>query len=204
MADYILLFFENPIKATEAVAWLEKAVAQDHAFAKCQLADIYFEGIKDDVGSGTPVDKVIEPDNVKALELLFSAAEQDNICAINKLVRIYKKGENGISIDLAQSHKWLLKTAVLGNTDSMTMVGDNYLNGYGVEQSDLHAYMWYHTASEVAGDTYKPTPEMITQGFVYIDHNAERLKPLIEKMAPEDITEAKNLSLIWIKEHKPT
>ncbi|WP_156176709.1 tetratricopeptide repeat protein [Kiloniella spongiae] len=203
LADHILLFFENPKKATEALAWLEKAVAQDHAFAKCELADIYFEGITDDIASGTPVDKEIKPDPDKAIELLNSAAEQNSICALNKLSRIHQKGKYGIPVNLTEAHKWLVKTAELGNTDSMTMVGDNYANGHGVEQSDLHAYMWYHTASEITGDSNKPTPEMIAYGIVYVDHNAERLKPLDERMPSDKITEAKNLSRLWIDEHKP-
>ncbi len=203
LADHILLFYENPKKVTEALAWLEKAAAQDHAFAKCKLADIYFEGITDDFASGTPVDKEIKPDTDKAMELLNSAADQNSICALNKLVRIHQKGKYGVPVNLAEAHKSLVKTAELGNTSSMTMVGDNYLNGHGIEQSDIHAYMWYHTASEVLGDSNKPTPEMIAHGIVYVDHNAERIKPLDEKMSSKQIAEAKNLSQIWIDEHKP-
>ena len=80
--------------------------------------------------------------------------------------------------------KWYRKAAEQGNEDAQGAVGDRYRRGEGVLEDFVQAYAWYNIAA--------------ANGEVLAKGSKGRLA---EKMTPEQITKAQELSTEMVKKN---
>lgn len=78
----------------EAVAWYRKAADQGDAGGEFGLGQMYAKG------------EGVKQDNEKALAHILRAAEKNHLSAAIAMKDIYKNGNYGVAVDLAQSEKW--------------------------------------------------------------------------------------------------
>jgi TPR repeat protein len=146
------------------LAELRKAANQGDATAQASLAWKYLKG------HGVP------QDDKKAVQWYTKAAEQGNTRAQNNLGELYTKGD-GVSRDDKEALKWYTKAARQGYAFSQTTLAKMYHKGECVPQDNIHAYAWYHHA-ELNGH----------------EESARLRKQLETRMAPDEITSARELS----------
>lgn len=60
----------------------------------------------------------------------------------------YQNGSNGVPKNYKKAVKWYRKAARQGDADAQYNLGWMYENGYGVQKSNVNAYMWYKSAME--------------------------------------------------------
>ncbi len=122
----------------EALAWLERAAAQDLAPAQYRLGSMYEKGI------GT------ERDVSVARAWYERAAAQGNARAMHNIGVLYAEGAFG-EADFEEAVMWFEQGARLGVPDSQFNLGIIYGRGLGVTQDLAGSYMWFD-ASAKAGD----------------------------------------------------
>jgi TPR repeat protein len=90
---------------TNAVAWLERAAAEDVPAAVGRLANLYANG------------KGVTADGAKAVQLYEAAADKGDAFAQMQLGLRYAKGE-GVTQDYVQAHKWVNLAAAGGDAEA--------------------------------------------------------------------------------------
>ncbi len=122
----------------EALAWLERAAAQDLAPAQYRLGSMYEKGI------GT------ERDASVARAWYERAAAQGNARAMHNIGVLYAEGAFG-EANFEEAVTWFEQGARFGVPDSQFNLGIIYGRGLGVPQDLAGSYMWFD-ASAKAGD----------------------------------------------------
>jgi TPR repeat protein len=118
----------------EAVAWFEKAVAQNHENAMITLAWMY--------ANGTGVDV----DEDRARELYLRAAELGSAKAQYVVATMYRFAQYGVKKDIAVAVDWYLKSANQGMATAQFALGKMIMEGKGVAQDDEAALQWLSLA----------------------------------------------------------
>ena len=184
---------------------LKEAEGGDPA-AQLALADIYIDG------------EIVPQNYEQALEWYRQAAQQGNAHAMYNVGVFYDKGygvdvdfeeaskwfrkaaDNGfpaalynigimyeygqaVPKDYAKAHEYYLMAAEKGEPSAQFSLGLLYDKGLGVEKNYVTAYMWW----EITGD-----------GYIHARHNRESIAT---EMTPMQISEAKRLASLWLKEH---
>jgi hypothetical protein len=159
--------------SVKAVFWLEKASAQGHAQAKCDLGVhcYYGNGVRKnskkalelwssaaelgirDAGSWKMIalrDLLHDPysQSGAAFEKLIDAAESGDSTAQYELGNYYLTDGGRFGPDFFQAAAWLRKAADQGSADAQTDLGVCYFDGKGVDQDQTTAIMWYRKAAE--------------------------------------------------------
>ena len=125
-----------------ALDWLNKAAAQNHAGAQCEIGLIYLEG------------KGVKQNNKEAVKWLKKSAEQGYAQAQFKLGGLYYKGQ-GVVQDYSKSFSWWSKAAEQNNAGAIYNLGASYEMGWGVQQNKQEAIKYYKLAVDL-GDTDAP------------------------------------------------
>jgi uncharacterized protein len=115
-----------------------------------------------------------------ALWLYRRAAEQGHIDAQMELADIYFGGLMRVPEDKAESAKWYLRAAELGNAMAQGNIGLAYWYGKGVPKNEVMGLMWLNLA--------------VAQGF---KDAVERRDRLAGHMTPAQVAEAKKLADEW-------
>lgn len=121
-----------------AVAWLEKAVAQNHAEAATLLARIYLSNVP-----GGP-----ERDPARAAELLTRAATRGDAAAQYLLGLLYQNGE-GVARDGEAAFNWLLAAAEQQHPEAQTALAQLYLAAPEGERNVEEGLRWLREAASV-------------------------------------------------------
>jgi len=119
----------------------------------------------------------VEINYAKAKDYYLRAAEKGHIGAQRNLGTLYYFGRLG-DADHAQALSWLTMAAISGDARSQLMVGTMYFNGEAGKKDNIRAYAWILLASQ----------NRLTSA-------ANTLKKLITVMTPEEIDQAKKLSV---------
>lgn len=90
-------------------------------------------------------------DEVRAFDLLKSAAEKNYVPAYRRLARMYRNGGKGIEKDYEKAFEWYLKAAEAGDVDAYGNVGYAYQEGKGTIKDYAKAKEWFEKGIE-AGD----------------------------------------------------
>jgi hypothetical protein len=88
----------------------------------------------------------LEKDYIGAIKWYQMAADNGSAAAHYKLAEIYSRKKLVVNSNLA--FQMYLKSAELGNSDAINMVGLCYMAGYGVSKDDAEAIKWWLKASE--------------------------------------------------------
>jgi TPR repeat protein len=154
-----------------ALKLLQPLADQGHAAAQLDIANMYENG------------RGVKQDNAEAVKWTLKAAERGNADAQLRLGALYAKGLDGLKQDWVEAKKWFLKAAEQGNSLAQLNMGQMYKNGWGVNQDNVQAYMWY-SISVAAGNK----------------DAASKTGSIAATMTPEQIAQAKRLAAAW----KPT
>lgn len=135
-AQYMLAHILNYDKDDEkaAVAWYEKAAAQDHIEALKELAEIY----------------EFDDDWSKPRELFKRAAELGDAEAMHSVGDMYYCDEES---DYKSAAEWYEKAAAAGSSFAMCDLGKMYLEGKGVLKDEGAAFELFKKA-DAAGSLY--------------------------------------------------
>ena len=109
----------TPAKFAQSLALAEKG---DLAH-QCVVARAYLDG------------NGVSPDAVTAVKWLLKAADKDYLHAIIKLGVIYYEGHPGVPANEAESVKWFLKAATLGDPFAQGHIGFRYIIGKGLPKN---------------------------------------------------------------------
>ena len=132
----------------EAVKWLRKAAEQGHAWAQCELGEIYC------TGSGG-----VRRDYVEGEKWLRQAAEKGHAEAQNRLSWFFISNDKSVQ-GYIKAEKWVRKAADQGHKAAegtlgyiLDSLGDMYLDGKDlrgkrVPQDYVEAAKWYRKATE--------------------------------------------------------
>jgi TPR repeat protein len=121
----------------DSLAWLKKNAITEQSDIQWCLFRMYITGFE-----------YISSEEKEALDLLQSAAAQDNVLALTDLSDIYKDGVPGITKDKSKSHNYLLKAASIGFAQAQFNLGKRYHIGLGVEKDLKEAVTWYQRAAD--------------------------------------------------------
>jgi len=149
-------------------ACIEQLAQSGNATAQLALGGFYAGGY------GVPQDQQ------QAASWYQKAAEQGNAVAMSKLGDAYLTG-TGVTQDYGQAASWFGRAASAGDAWSLEKLGSLYETGQGVGQDNIAAYQWYDIAA-ARGDS----------------HAADLRDALAQKMAPDQIAEAKKRSSDWL------
>jgi hypothetical protein len=117
-----------------ALAWFEKAAAQDHAGAEVGLGSIYAHGF------GVPQNQV------ESIRWYRKAALQGDRTALHNLGLDAAHG-HGMPKDESAAATWFRLAAEQGHARAQFNLGELHEQGKGVPQSDFEAYVLYSLAS---------------------------------------------------------
>lgn len=101
----------------EAIAWYQKAAAQDEPEAQYELARLYAAG------------EGIDPDFEQAYQLFTKSAEKMYAPAIRVLALAHEQGELGQRIDYEQSRYWLQRGQQINDYWSIKRLATAYREG---------------------------------------------------------------------------
>ena len=166
-----------------------------------------------------PVEEKRSPRQVHYAAELRERAEKGDADAQALLGFNYYKG-NSVDKDYEQAHKWFLKAAGQGNSFARLGLGTMYSAGLGVERDDAAAAYWYGEAAEEGhvGCQYRlgvmyhegrGVEQCRIQAYKWLYLASVRgvtkagplRDSLEEKMAAEDVAEAKRLAREWMAQH---
>ncbi|RZA29988.1 MAG: hypothetical protein EOP02_02950 [Proteobacteria bacterium] len=105
----------------EGIMWLERAAAQNHVSAACDL------GMMHEFGEG------LDANSELAFKWYEKGAAQGHPTALVKVGEAYLKGI-GVEKDRAKAYQWLAAAEAQGEQSSKTLLGYLYYKGAGVEQ----------------------------------------------------------------------
>lgn len=183
------------IEASEAVKWLELAVAEHDTDAMRLLSGMYFNGrgveksevkafhyLKDAVeGAAEPAKESLyalghmyhlglgaAKDSEKAQDYLKKAAEMGDASAMNELGSMYEIGDGIVPQDMLEAISWFKKAARAGNESAMLNLGQWYEEHEDVYHQKQYeeAVEWYRKAMK-AGNS----EGMFRLGCLYIEGN---------------------------------
>lgn len=126
----------GPVDPQDAVAWLEKAVAQNHAEAATLLARIYLSDVP-----GGP-----ERDTKKAADLLSKAATRGHAPAQYLLGLLYRAGD-GVDQDGQAAFNWLLAAAEQQHVEAQKELAQGYLAGPVEKRDVVEGARWMRAAA---------------------------------------------------------
>jgi len=112
-----------------ALAWLRKAVDQNHPRAHTLLSSLYR------TGRGVP------RNDVESIRLLRRAAELGDPEGQNEYGLALREGSR-VKRNARESFEWFERAAWIGYTDAQFNLGLAYLKGRGVEQDRIRALAW--------------------------------------------------------------
>ena len=140
------------------------------------------------------------------------AAEQDDAEAIFKLGVMYDRGE-GVARDVAEARARYRRAAELGYAKAQNNVGNMYYLGFGVAQDYAEAVGWYRRAAEqgypyaqynlaLRYENGEGVPKDYVESFAWYnlaatqdyDNSLERRDDLLDRMTPDQVAAAQNLS----------
>lgn len=126
----------GPRRPVQAVAWLEKAVAQNHIEAATLLAQILLaEGL-----SG------VTRDPVRAADLLGQAAARGHAPAQYALGGLWAAGD-GVEADPKAAFNWYLAAAEQGHREAQFALARSYLEGTGTDANIDEGLRWLEEAA---------------------------------------------------------
>ncbi|MCH7805598.1 MAG: sel1 repeat family protein [Proteobacteria bacterium] len=158
-------------------------VAQDYAEAMRWIRLSAEQGYGD-AQYDLAVSYLRDGDNAGAIRWWRQAAEQGHAWSQFNLGGMYGFGE-GVPQDDAEAAKWYRLSADQGHAGAQVNLGFKYRDGRGVPLDLVTSYMWFSLAA--------------AQGDDLASRNKNRLK---EKMTPEQIAEAEQLTQEWLAEHQ--
>lgn len=161
-----------PEDKAAAVGWYRLAAEQGYAKAQFSLGAMY------ERGQGVP------QDYAEAARWYRTAAEQRNARARYKLGYLHHKGK-GVSRDLGEAVKLYGQAADQGLPEAQFRLGIMYALGEGVQQDYVVAHAWLDLAAASSPD-----------GAIR-NRAIESRDILAGKMAPEQISAAKELAREW-------
>lgn len=136
LADFYLDGFKKESHEQLAVSWYLMAANKGSTYSKYMISILY------QLGVGLPQD-LSESVNwyKKASEAKDSSAAK---------IQVAKRYLAPISLihDVKQAYVWMESAANDGNSEAQYLLGDMYLQGRGVEKSELEAITWYGKAAE--------------------------------------------------------
>lgn len=118
----------------QALAWFEKAAAQDHHNALITMAWMFASG----AGVATDEDR--------ARELYLRAARLGSAKAQYVVATMYRFAQYGVKKDLATAVDWYVKAADQGMATAQLALGKMLMEGKGVVQDDAAALQWLSLA----------------------------------------------------------
>lgn len=193
----------------QAVVWYRRAADQGYAYAEHGLAFAYYNGLgvpRDEReavrlyrkaaeqgvttssrnlaiaylnGRGVPVD------SVEAVEWFRRAAESDDdVSQFWLALLLGGEEEPGMTANLRESAKWLLRSAEQGYSLAQVGLAGAYFEGYGVQVDYVTGYMWLVLGAESRAREGSPVPP---SSFTEIE----------AKMTPAQIAEARRRAAAW-------
>lgn len=124
----------GPQNAAEGMAWLEKAVAQNHPAAATLLARALLSQPEQ------------SRDPKRAAALFLNAAARGNADAQYYLGLLYRAG-TGVEIDVVASFNWLLASSEGFNKEAQYELSRAYAQGIGTAQNNNEALRWMEEAA---------------------------------------------------------
>ncbi|HHY0592304.1 TPA: tetratricopeptide repeat protein, partial [Vibrio parahaemolyticus] len=119
---------KNPYQSFK---WYRKAAEAGNSYAQIQVGKAYSKGL------GVP------ENSFEAMRWYRKAADQGSIYALNFLANIYAYKEH----DYFQAIPLYRIASEKGSANAQFELGNMYANGWGVNQDNFQAYVWYSLAS---------------------------------------------------------
>ena len=119
---------------TEAIAWLERALAKGSAPAAYRLGNIYEKG------------HGVTKNGAEAMRYYMLGAEAGNVKAMHNLAVMHAEGLDG-KPDYRIAARWFRMAAERGVRDSQYNLGVLYARGLGVEQNLTESFRWFSLAA---------------------------------------------------------
>ncbi len=171
-AQYKMSIFTG---SEERTVWLKKAAAQNYGPAEEEIGSMYWKG-----HNNVPL----------AIEWYNRAATHGDGEAMFALSQMYTYPEDGHK-DFDKGFKFLRKAAELGNKSAQNLLagfyarvkGNPYIQGEGVKEDYIQAYMWTSVVLQEDGSDFEDN---------------KYLNEIIPKMTSEQIVEAKRLAVNFI------
>jgi len=154
----------------EAVRWARLAAEQGDAVGQGLLAAAYNTG------------RGVAQDSGEAVRWARLAAEQGD--AVGQTVLAFAYAAPGVAQDFGEAVRWARLAAEQGDGSGQALLGMMYMQGSGVEQDDVSAYMWLTLGA--SGRGIAGAREM-------------RDDVVIPRMTPEQIAEAEARVREWAK-----
>ena len=158
---------------------LEPLVKEGNPSAKTTVGFMYRHGL------GVP------QNDTKAHDLFLDAAQQGDWQAQYNLSAMYLKGV-GVKQSPVEGAKWLERAAEQGLGQAQFMLGRMYSLGKELPADYVRSYMWYSlAASNITFNKHLQTAS-----------THERTKFAEAKMTPDQISQAKELTIEWAAIHQ--
>ena len=119
---------------TEAIAWLERALAKGSAPAAYRLGNIYEKG------------HGVTKNGAEAMRYYMLGADAGNVKAMHNLAVMHAEGLDG-KPDYRIAARWFRMAAERGVRDSQYNLGVLYARGLGVEQNLTESFRWFSLAA---------------------------------------------------------
>lgn len=162
----------TPVNPKEALATYQKAVDNKSGASAYKLAGMYM------AGSLVPVDHAL------ALKHMRVAVELGYSDAANELGVIYLQGLLGLEANSEQALQMFLKSAELGNAESMKNMAVIYRSGIGLASDPAKALTWY----------------LIAQKSGYQPENIKQIiAELTQELKPEQLSASAAEAEQWFK-----
>jgi uncharacterized protein len=160
-----------------------------------------YEPILSSRSQGTAMTNPVLPVGMRAIGELYARAVdayvKGNYDTAARLMRpLANKGDaqaqfivgyaNFINLNYSAAVKWYQRAADQGHADAQYTLGEMYLGGLGVQQSNMQAYVWF----TLAADNNDPLSDTR-------DDAAQNRDLVAAKMATEQIAEARRLISEW-------
>lgn len=117
---------------TQAFQWTKKAAENDNVQAYLLLASLYFGG------------QGVEKDSVEGFNWIKKAADKEYPPSYSVLGDYYSRYKK----DYEKAIYWFKRGTEAGDPESFVNMGLMYVDGIGVEQSDIESYKCFKTAAE--------------------------------------------------------
>ena len=118
-----------------AIAWYDKAAAQQDERAENGIGSLYANG------------QGVKQDFTEAMDRYRRAADQGDANAQVNVGLLYANGQ-GVKQDFTQAMDWYRKAADQGHANAEFYIGALYDNGQGVKQDVAQAMDWYRKAAD--------------------------------------------------------
>lgn len=181
LADFYLDGYGNESYEQIAVSWYLLAANNGSTYSKYMVSILYQLGLG------------VEQDLSESVNWYKKASEsKDSADAKVKIARKYMHPTSLIT-DSKQAFVWMESAANQGSIEGQYLLGDMYINGIGVDKSDLNAITWLGKAAE------KNSPyAQYSLGVMYYngqgtEQNLQEAQKWIEKAALQGYSEAQYL-----------